>query len=62
MYKKWYTSKTLWFMVLFALVQVAGIFGYADYTPGTVVAEYIQLGVAVIGALLRALTSKGLEV
>ena len=59
--KKWYASKTFRFLILFAAVQVAGLFGYADYTPGTDVAEYIQLGVAVIAAVLRAVTNQGVE-
>ena len=59
--KKWYASKTLWFTILFALVQVAGLFGYADYTPGTDIAEFIQLGVAVLAAVLRVVTDEGID-
>ena len=59
--KKWYQSKTIWFTILFALVNVAGIFGYADFTPDSNIVEYINLGVAVIMAILRAVTDQGIE-
>jgi hypothetical protein len=59
--KKVYESKTIIFFVLFALVQVAGLLGYADYTPSGDEAEWIQLGVALIGLVLRGVTSKGVE-
>ena len=59
--KKFYQSKTLIFTVLFALLQLAGLFGYADFTPGSDVVEYINLGAAVIMAILRAVTSEGVE-
>ena len=59
--KKWYASKTLWFIALFVLVQFAGIFGYADFTPDSNVVEYINLGAAVIMAILRAVTKVGVE-
>ena len=41
--KKWYQSKTLWFSILFALVNVAGIFGYAEFIPGEDVVQYLSL-------------------
>ena len=59
--KKWYESKTLWFIALFALVQVAGLFGYADFSPDSNVEEYINLGVSVIAAILRLVTVKPVE-
>ena len=59
--KKWYESKSLWFMVLFALVQVAGLFGYADFSPESDVVEYINLGVSVIAAFLRLFTVKPID-
>lgn len=59
--KKWYQSKTLWFAVLWAIVQIAGIFGYADYAPGDSLVYYVNLGVSVIVAVLRAFTKEGLE-
>ncbi len=59
--KKFYKSKTLIFAVLFALVNLAGIFGYADYTPDSDLVEYVNLGVAVIVAVLRAVTKEAVE-
>ena len=59
--KKWYQSKTLWFSILFALVNVAAIFGYADFVPGDDVVQYVNIGVSVIVALLRAFTNQGVK-
>jgi hypothetical protein len=59
--KKFYASKTLWFAILFAIVNVAGIFGYAEFVPGDELSQYVGLGVAVVVALLRVLTNKGVE-
>jgi len=59
--KKWYASKTLWFSLLFIITAVAGLFGYADFTPSTQVAEWVQLGMGVLMAILRVYTSKGIE-
>ena len=59
--KKFYASKTLWFSVLFALVNLAGLFGYAEFVPGDDLAQYVSVGVAVVMALLRAFTNKGVE-
>lgn len=60
--KKWYASKTLWFAVLWGLIQVAGIFGFAEYAPGEDLIYYVNLGVSVIVAVLRAITKEGIEV
>ena len=59
--KKWYQSKTLWFSILFALVNVAGVFGYAEFIPGEDVVQYVNIGISVIVALLRVFTDKGVE-
>ncbi len=60
--KKWYQSKTLWFSILFALVNVAGIFGYAEFVPGDEVVQYVNLGVSVVVALLRVFTYQAVEI
>jgi hypothetical protein len=57
MKKKWYTSKTLWFSILFGLVSLAGIFGYADFVPGDETVHYVDLGLAVLVAILRVVHS-----
>jgi GH25 family lysozyme M1 (1,4-beta-N-acetylmuramidase) len=59
--KKWYASKTLWFSILFALVNLAGIFGYAEFVPGDEVGQYVSVGIAIVMALLRVFTDKGVE-
>ncbi len=59
--KKWYASKTIWFSVLFILVQVAAVFGYADWVPGDDLSYFVNIGVGVLVAILRALTSQGIE-
>ena len=59
--KKWYVSKTLWFSILFGLVNLAGIFGYAKWVPGDDLSQYVGLGVAVAVAILRKFTNKGVE-
>jgi len=55
--KAWYESKTVWFAVLFGLVSVAGLFGYADYTPDSNVTEIVNVVVSVIVLVLRLVTS-----
>ena len=59
--KKFYESKTFWFSVVYAIVSIAGLFGYADFTPSTDVAEIVQLSGAIIMLVLRLMTNKGIE-
>ena len=59
--KKWYQSKTLWFSILFILTSVASLFGYGDWSPDTQLVEYVQLGMGVLMAILRAFTREGVE-
>ena len=61
MNKKWYASKTLWFSILFALVNLAGIFGYAEFVPGDNLVQYVNLGISLVVALLRVFTNQGVE-
>ena len=49
-------SKTIIFAVLFGLVNVAGLFGYADYSPGTDVTEIVNVVVSVVMIALRFVT------
>jgi len=56
--KKPWASKTLWFSILFALVALAKIFGYADFVPGDDVVQYVNIGIAVIVAVLRFFTKE----
>jgi len=59
--KKWYKSKLIVFAVLFGLTSVAGLFGYADYTPGTDTAEIVNIVVAIITVVLRYITNTAIE-
>lgn len=59
--KVWYESKTVWFAVLFGVIQVAGLFGYADYTPSTDVAEIVGVIVSVVMLILRFVTTSGVR-
>lgn len=55
--KKWYQSKVVWFSVLYAVLQIAALFGYADFVPGDELVYYVNLGVAVLTGVLRAVKS-----
>lgn len=59
--KKIFQSKTIIFAVIFGLVSVAGLFGYADYTPGQDVTEFVNIAVAVVVLILRLVTNKGIS-
>lgn len=59
--KKVWTSKTIIFAVIFGIVSIAKIFGYADFVPGDELVGYVNLGVSIIVALLRVFTNQGVE-
>ena len=59
--KKWYASKTFWFAVLFGVVQLAGLFGFASYEPSADVAQVVSLVGAVVMLVLRLVTNKGIQ-
>lgn len=61
MSKKPWMSKTLIFAVLFGAVQLAGLFGYLDYTPTEDVTEIVNIVVAVVVVILRLVTEKKIE-
>ena len=56
--KKVWQSKTFWFALLFGVVQVAGLFGFADYSPSDDVQEIVNIIVAVVVIVLRFLSNK----
>lgn len=58
MEKKWYESKTLWFAILFGIVNVAGVFGFAGYEPSADVQEISNIVVAAVFLVLRLVTNK----
>jgi hypothetical protein len=56
--KPWYASKTLWFAVLFGLVNVAGALGYQTYQPDAQTTEIVGIVVSVVAVILRLLTKQ----
>jgi len=59
--KPWYTSKTLWFNVLFFIVSLAGYFGYGDFKPNSNTVELIAIVGAALNFVLRLITNKGIR-
>jgi hypothetical protein len=59
--KDWYKSKTLWFGILFGLVQVAGLLGFKTYQPNADTNEIVGIVVAIIIVVLRKLTTDPLK-
>jgi hypothetical protein len=57
--KKWYLSKTVWFNVLYAIVVVAGFFGFAGFEPSPELKEVLLILGPVVNFILRLLTNKG---
>ena len=59
--KKFYQSKVFYFALLFGAVQLAGLFGFADFKPTADVAELIGLVGAAVMLILRFVTNKGIS-
>lgn len=57
-----FKSKTILFNILYGIIGVAGVFGYAQYEPDETTAnlvEQIVIGVgAIINIVLRIITTK----
>lgn len=58
MEKPFYESKTLWFNVLFGLVALAGVFGFADFQPSENTVEIVAVLVAAANIALRLVTKQ----
>lgn len=60
--KPWYKSKTVWFSVLYVIVAVAGLFGYAEFEPApelvTGVGAALVIIKLIIDLFLRSKTSE----
>ena len=54
--KPWYTSKTIIFFALYAAVNVAGLFGFMEWTPSGEQAEIVGVLVSAIAVALRFVT------
>lgn len=57
--KPFYLSKTLWFSALFVLISGANLVGFANFEPDPALVGIVE---AVIFAVLRFVTSKGVAV
>ncbi len=60
--KSIFQSKTIWFSVIYGIVNVAGLVGFADFSPSSDVAEIVGVAVSAIGIALRLVTSKSVSV
>ena len=60
--KPWYHSRTILFFLLFAAANVAGLFGFADWTPTSDQSELINLAVAGIAMALRWRTTQPITI
>ena len=57
--KSIFRSKTFYFFLLYGVVSVAGLLGFADYTPSGDESEIVGIVVSVAGVVLRFVTNKG---
>ena len=62
MEKPFYESKTLWFNVLFGLVALAGVFGFADFQPSENTVEIVAVLVAAANIVLRLVTKQPIAI
>ena len=58
MSKGFWESKTFWFFLVYLVTSVAGLFGFADYTPSGDEAEIVGVVVSIVGIALRFLTNR----
>lgn len=56
--KPLWKSKTFWFAVLFAIVNIAGLFGFETYQPDPLTTEIVGIVVAALTVVLRLLTKQ----
>ena len=54
--KSIFASKTFWFAVLYGVINLAGLLGFADFTPSSDVAEIVGVLVSAGAILLRLVT------
>ncbi len=56
--KSLFSSKTFWFAVLYGAINIAGIVGFADFTPSDDVAEVVGIVVSAVTIALRYVTDR----
>jgi len=56
--KDFWRSKTFWFFLLYLVVSVAGVFGFAGFQPTADQQEILGIIVAIVGIVLRFLTKE----
>lgn len=56
--KAFYESKTFWFNVLFGVIAIAGIFGFAEFQPSADTLEIVGVIVAAVNIVLRFVTKE----
>ena len=60
MQKAWYESKTLWFNVIYGVVAIAGLLGFAEFQPDANTVEIVGVLIAAINIVLRFVTKAAL--
>ena len=60
--KSIFTSKTFWFAVLYGVVNLAGLVGFADFTPSDDIAEIVGILASAGAILLRFVTRQPVTV
>lgn len=58
--KMWYESKTLWFNILYGVIAIAGLGGFAEFMPGEDAVEIVGVLIAAINIVLRLVTNKAI--
>lgn len=60
--KKFYLSKTMVFNTLYALVAIAGLFGYNTFEPSVETLQVVAIAVAAVNLILRTVTNQAITV
>lgn len=59
--KRWYESKTMWFGLLWILIGVAGLFGFADFVPSTELEQVAEIVNGIFIVVLRYVTDTSIQ-
>jgi len=61
MKKQWYSSKTVWFGILFILIAIANLFGFADFKPTGTWNGIIEAVIGILIIWFRFTTNKAIK-